>query len=110
MGTFAAKNLANGQAPNTKTDIYTVPGPSPSAIVNSVILVNTNTGASRFVNLYADFGSGSRQVSPVDLEIGPGSQVELDFSLTLETGHKLQLKADVASEVDYIVSGVQEAA
>lgn len=110
MGTFVAKNLANGQAPATKTDVYTVPGPSPSAIVNSVLLVNTNTGATRYVNIYADFGTGSRQLSPVDLAVGPGSQVELDFSLTLESGHKLQLEADAAGEVDYVISGVQEAA
>lgn len=110
MGSFAAKNLANGQMAATKTDVYTVPGPNPSAIVNSVVAVNTNLSATRVINIYVDFGTGSRQVSPVDLQIGPGAQIELDFSLTLETGDKLQMKADVGGEVDFVVSGVQEEA
>lgn len=103
---FVAKNLANGQAPSSKTTIYTVPS-GRSAIVRSFLFVNTHT-ADVVVNFTANFGSGSRLCAPKDLIIAPNHCVEFDHGLTLSDGDFLELQASVAAVVDFIVSGVEQ--
>ena len=103
---FVAKNLANGQAPSSKTTIYTVPG-GRSSIVRSFLLVNTYT-TDVVINFTVNFGTGSRHCAPKDLTISPNNMVEFDHSITLESGDFLEVQASIAGVVDYVASGVEQ--
>lgn len=106
MNEFVPKNLGNGQLPNTKTTIYTVPI-GKSAIVRSVLLVNTS-GAAVTLNLYAKFdGVNSRRIMPKDLTLQANALYESDIPVTLEGGDVIEGEASAATTVDYIVSGVE---
>lgn len=104
MAEFAAKNLGNGVVPTSKTVVYTVPA-GHSAITRSISLVNVSAGAVT-INVYANFGTGSRQISPRNLSLAAGALFELDVSVTLESGDALEMDASSAV-IDYVVSGVE---
>jgi hypothetical protein len=102
---FAPKNLANGTVPSTKTTVYTVPS-GKYAIIRSIVLVpNGTVGLS--INLYANFGTGSRRLCPKDMYIAPGDFVEHDISVTLASGDILEVDSSSAGDADYIISGVE---
>lgn len=104
-GTYSIKSLADGQLPNAKGTLYTVPG-STQAIVKTIILVNTDTSA-RTVNLYVNTGT-SRKIIPVDTELGVGYSLIFDDELTLEAADLIEGDASVASKVDYYIGGIEE--
>jgi hypothetical protein len=106
MAEFVPKNLGEGQLPNTKTTLYTVPD-GKTAIIRSIVLVNSNTTTARTVNLYVNFGAGSRRVIPPNSIMAASSKYEDVSALTLEAGDIIEGDADVAANVDYIISGVQ---
>lgn len=102
---FAPRNLANGTVPSSKTTVYTVPS-GKYAIIRSIVVVPNNTvGLS--VNLYANFGAGSRLLCPKDMYIPAGEFVEHDISITLEAGHVIEIASSSAGNADYVISGVE---
>ena len=75
----SVKALGDGQLPASKGTLYTTPA-STTAIVKSVILVNTDSSA-RTVNLYVQRdGSNSRRIIPegLSLEANGGSAILAD--------------------------------
>jgi hypothetical protein len=108
MPTHTPKNLGQGQLAAATGDLYTVPA-STSALVVKVSLVNTDT-VSRVVNLYVKVsGQTARRVTPKDMSLGAGFMAETTEYYTLGAADKIQGDADVASKVDYVVSGVEQA-
>lgn len=105
MADFLPKNLGNGQLPNTKTTLYTVPG-GANAILRSVSLVNTSASEVT-VNIYANFGAGSRRIIPKDLSMGAGEAVGLDMNVTLDAATVIEGDAATASVIDYVLSGAE---
>ena len=107
MGSYAIKNLANGQLPNAKGTLYTVPA-STDTIVRSIVLVNTNTTAEA-VNLYFCPNAGtSVRLIPKDLSLGIGYSLVFDVPVTMGTaGDLIQGDATTAAKVDYTISGVE---
>ena len=105
---MAIKALADGQLASSKGTLYTVPT-STSAIVRSIILVNTDT-VSRAVNLYAKPGSTSRRLISKDLVLGAGENLVFDTPITLEEGDLIEGDAAAATVVDFIISGAEETA
>jgi hypothetical protein len=110
MPTHVPKNLGQGQLAASTGDLYTVPA-STNALVSLISLVNIDT-VSRVVNLYVKVsGQTARRVIPKDLSLGAGFLLEAGnekAGYTLGAGDKIQGDADVASKVDFIVSGVEQ--
>ena len=104
MAEFLPKNLANGQLPNSKGTLYTVPTGNTS-IAKSVVLVNTDS-VERTVNLYVNFGTGSRRFIPKGLVLPAGAKFEDSSAITLEAGDFIEGDASAVSVIDFIVSGV----
>lgn len=105
VGTFATKQLANGQLAATTGTLYTTPS-STTTIVKSIILCNTDTVA-RTVNVYVNAGT-RRRIAPKDLSLGAGEAYIIDEVITLEATHLIEGAASAATVVDYTISGVQE--
>lgn len=100
------KALADGQLPNSRTALYTVPS-STSAVVRSIILCNTG-GGTESVILYVDVSGSPRKVAVLDLSAGETAHI-LDGgqSIILEDGDTLQGETTTATTVDYYVGGVE---
>lgn len=101
------KNLANGQLPLSKGTLYTVPS-STSAIVSSIVPVNTDSVA-RTINLYyCKSGGVSRSLIPKDVSANAGKHYNLGtFLITMGAGDKIEGDASAATVVDYTISGVE---
>lgn len=93
--------------PTSKTTVYTVPV-GRSAILQNITCVNTGV-TSVTVNITADFGSGSRNITPKNLTLPPGAKHEDAIGITLEAGDLLEVVAGASGQVDYILSGVEAA-
>lgn len=104
MSELHAKHLADGVLSMSVTPLYTVPGGS-TAMLRSLLIVNKTAGAVT-VNLFANFGTGNRQLSPKDLLLPPGAKYEDLSQVTLEAGDELLGIASAVTAVDYIISGV----
>jgi hypothetical protein len=108
MGTtiITIKNLANGQLPNSKGTLYTVPA-STQAVIKSITLYNTNTTAET-VALYILKSAGtSRQISTGSLVASGGFMID-DTEYTLGAGDIIQGNTTTASKVDFVISGIEE--
>ena len=104
--TLAIKDLGDGQLANSKGTLYTTPA-STQTIVRSIILVNTGAGANT-CNLYVKRdGSNSRRIMEQDLSIASKGKQAVTEIVTLEAGDLLEGDAASASEVDYVLSGVE---
>lgn len=89
------KALADGQLAGAKGTIYTTPG-STTAIIKSIILVNTDSSA-RTVNLYVQRdGSNSRRIIPEDLSLEANGG-------TLVLSDRLYVY-DSAGQIKYVVT------
>ena len=104
-------SLADGQLPNTKTTLYTVPG-STIAHITHVVLVNTSGGAIT-VNIYVKrSGSTSRRIIDKDKSIAAGASYWVPISpsaLRLSAADVIEGDASSATSVDYVILGGQEA-
>jgi hypothetical protein len=100
------KNLYEGQLPDSKDTLYTVPADT-SAIVVNITLVNTDSSA-RTVNLYyKKSGSTSRRIITKDLSLTAGVSHERKGRLTMGTGDEIEGDASVAAVVDVVISGLE---
>lgn len=107
MTTMSIKLLADGQLPNAKGTLYTVPG-STTTIIKTITYVNTDSSA-RAVNLYVkDSARASRRIIPMNMTLGIGYLMAYDNELTLEAGDLIEGDADVEDVVDYTVNGVEK--
>jgi hypothetical protein len=109
---IVGSSLADGQLPNAKGTLYTVPT-SKAAHAPHLILVNTDSSA-RTINLYVKrAGSSSRHVEQVDLSIAAGARHMVDFGakgLTLSEDDEIEGDASAAAVVDYLICGGLEPA
>ena len=100
------KALADGQLAAAKATIYTAPALT-STIVTSIILVNTGAGANA-VNLYYKKSAGtSRRICPKDLSMAIGAAFEDIPPFNIEAGGLIEGDATNATEVDYVISGIE---
>lgn len=104
---IVGQTLADGQLPNTKGTLYTVPV-GKVAHITIVSLVNADT-ASHTVNLYVKRSGGtSRRIigKAVNLPVGADYQFPDNAKgLKLSAGDLIEGDADAASKVDYLISG-----
>lgn len=106
--TVSIKALADGQLANTKGTLYTTPA-STQTVVDSITLVNTGAGANA-CNLYVKRdGSNSRRIIPQDLSLAAKAGFTYTGPLTLEAADLVEGDAGSASEVDYVLNGIEEA-
>lgn len=110
--TLAWKELADGQLPNAKTTLYTVPA-STTGMVARITLVNTDASAIT-VNLYKKKSAGtSRRLIGKDVSLAAAGDVAqrdrfaFEGPLTLEAGAVIEGDAATAAKIDYTVSGVE---
>ena len=101
------KNLGEGQLPDAKGTLYTVPA-ATQAIVREILCTNETAG-DLTMNLYANFSGTSRRLTPVSVPIPASGQYKWRGVLTLETGDLVEGDASVATDVDYIISGAENA-
>ena len=108
MGTtiITVKNLYQGQLPNSKGTLYTVPA-STQAVVKSITLFNTNTSAETVGMFILKSGGTSRQISGGSLALSGGHMVD-DTEYTLAAGDIIQGTTTTASKVDCVISGIEE--
>lgn len=106
-GTFTGKVLAEGQLPNAKTTLYTVPA---NVVAYVKFLHCENVAATvETIRIYAKPGSTSRGMGRCVLNPGEFARfVDKDETLVLEAGDLIEGSTTNASSVDYIISGVEE--
>lgn len=108
--TFAIKALAQGQFVGSKGTLYTVPS-GTTTTVRSIVAVNTSLSAMVKVNVYLQRdGTNSRRIWSTDLEFAARFRLEDDTVYTLEAGDLIEADADLASTIDYNISGWEETA
>lgn len=104
---MAIKVLAEGQLPNAKGTLYTVPALT-ATIIKTITYVNTGL-AAQAVNLYIKkSGSTSRRIMPKDMILGIDFLFVMDDELTLDVGDLIEGDAANPTEVDYTVNGVEK--
>jgi hypothetical protein len=98
---------AQGQLPNSKGTLYTVPGSTKTLFLRAT-LVNTDT-SDHTVNIYLKSAAGtSKRITPVSLSISAGQMYKVAIGgHELNAGGLLEGDADSASVIDYYVSGVE---
>lgn len=100
-------SLADGQLPNAKGTLYTVPALTQVFLAGT--LVNTDVSA-RTVNIYVKrSGSTSRRILPKDLSMAAGASVEFGRDgrpFALSAGDIVEGDASAATVVDYLIDGV----
>lgn len=100
------KNLGEGQLPAAKGTLYAVPA-NTSAVVLSIILVNTDS-VDRAVNIYYKKSGGtSRRLIPANTLAIAGRKLTIEEKITMAAGDAIEGDAAVASIVDYDVNGVE---
>lgn len=102
--TLVIKTLGDGQLANAKGTLYTAPA-STQTILKHITVVNTDSSARTF-NLYFNNGT-SRQITAVDQSLAVGAIYEWEGSITLEAGDLIEGVGEVASQLDYVLSGVE---
>lgn len=102
-GTFTAKVLYEGQLPNTKTTLYTVPA-STKAYISSMSGFNTNTTSETVIIYYKRGTSRITYRAALDqnykMAVGAGD--------VLEAGDIIEGETTTAAKVDFVIMGVQE--
>lgn len=104
-GTFTILLLGEGQLPDSKTALYTVP-PATATIIKTISVVNTSVNPV-LVNLYINSGT-SRKIIPSNLSLAGRYSLETDEEYTLQAGDSIEGDADVANVCDYTINGVSE--
>jgi len=105
MATYTEKRLASGQAANTLTTIYTVPG-ATTALMTQLWVYNTG-GSTQTVTFAVNDGV-DRTLATIELSAGDYAIVELK-GMALNTGDLVKLQATNVTTVNYLLSGVEKA-
>lgn len=107
MAEVAIKSLASGQLANSKGEIYPCPS-ATQAIIQSIILVNTNSSAETLNIYFKESGGSSLEIIPVDTSLAAGAKMEcLDKPLNLEAADILEGDTTTASKVNFIITGIE---
>lgn len=102
-GTF--KILADGQLPAAKGTLYTVPA-ATTTLVKTIVLVATNV--NRVVNIYVKKAAGtSRRILMKDYPLDIAAELSIERNLTLGVGDVIEGDAAAATEIDYIIFGIE---
>lgn len=105
--TIAVKVLAQGQLPNVKGTLYTVPA-ATTAYVKFLSLNNTS-GSSENTQILVNTAGTSRRIAYATLATNETARVvEKDEVIILETGDLLEGFTTTAAVVDYVVTGAEE--
>ena len=101
------KLLGEGQLPAAAGDLYEVPA-ATTAIIKTIILVNTHTTAE-IVNLYIlKLGGTARRIIPKDLSLGVSYSLVFDDEITLGADDKIRGDTTTASKVDFVIMGIEK--
>jgi hypothetical protein len=105
---FVGNILANGQLPNAKGTLYTVPALT-TAYVKFVNAHNTG-GGSETVLFYVKKSAGtSRVLARAVLATNEQSRaVDKEETITLGAGDQIEGQTTTAATVDYLITGVEE--
>jgi len=103
---IAGQALADGQLAAAEATLYTVPADT-TTYIKSIICTNTGAGQNVVILYLRVDGANSRRIVRVPLETN--EQLYFDEPLTLEAADLVRGEATNANEVDYIVSGAEEA-
>jgi hypothetical protein len=102
------KSIADGQLPASKGTLYTVPA-STAALIT--ITLSATGGSARTVNIYVKrSGSSSRLITPKDLTLNPGDAAYIDHAgrpYALSAGDEVEGDASAATEIDYLIDGME---
>ena len=105
MASRTPQVLGEGQLPSAKGTLYTTPA-ATSAYVSLISIVNTG-GSSQDVTVYANFSGTSRNLFHVD-GLAQNERIDFEAGLILETGDLIEGVTTTATQVDYIITGVEE--
>jgi hypothetical protein len=103
MSTITPMILASGQLANAKANVLLVAA-SHWAICK-VIMTNHNTTIETVNLLACATGGTSKNICPLDLQLGPGNTEE-SSTICLQAADKIEGYTTTASKVDYTVTGV----
>ena len=104
--TVTIKSLKDGQLPDAKATLYTVPA-ATQTVINRIRLVNTNSTAET-INLYFKASGGtSRRIIPEDYSLAAKALFVMDDVLTMEVADVVEGDTTTASQVDYVISGAE---
>jgi hypothetical protein len=108
MATFTAKVLADGQLPNAKGTLYTVPG-ATKAYVKFLHCHNGTATNGEAVKIYTKPGATSRLIGQATLNAGQAVRIiDKDEAVTLEAGDLIEGSTTTAATIDYVITGVEE--
>ena len=100
-----AKQLADGQLPNSDGALYTAPG-STTTYVTSMILHNTSAAAVTCTLRMKPSGGTARVIGYVSL--GAHETYLHNERLVLDTGDAIRGVAGTAAVIDYSIYGAEE--
>jgi len=102
---YTEKRLASGQVAASLTTVYTVPG-STTALLTLLWLYNTNSTVET-ITMALDDGT-DRTLAVLDLESGDYATIDL-HGLALSAADELKLDSTNATQVNYVLCGVEKA-
>lgn len=103
---LSVKNLGTGQVASSEGDLYACPA-STSAVIKSIIFVNTNTTTETLNVYYKKFGGTSRLLTPKDFQLPTDYSLVFDEAITLSSGDAIRAATTTASKVDYNIFGME---
>jgi hypothetical protein len=105
---FTGSILANGQLPNAKTTLYTVPALT-RAYVKFINAFNTGAGAETVLFYLKKAAGTSRILGRAVLAQNEQSRVvDKEETLNLGPGDVIEGQTTTATTVDYLITGVEE--
>lgn len=105
--TITAKELADGQLPATRGDLYTVPA-GTIAYVKSITLHNTDSAAHTCTITKEPSGGGTERVI-IHLQLAPGDTFYYDEPTILDPTDVLRGDdGGMGAVIDYTASGAEE--
>ena len=102
---FEGKPLADGQLPNAKGTLYTVPA-ARTAYVRTIVILNTNA-APQQVELYVNVSGTSRRIHR-EAALAQWAKIVLTDPIVLAEGDLIEGHTTTAAAVDYFITGAEE--
>src|SRR5512136_1089820 len=104
-GTFNIRTLAIGQI--TGSSWYSIYTPSTSAVVKSLVFVNTLPYAVT-INIAVTNGSLTARLVPPNYPLDGYSMIESTLPYTLSPNASISANASIGNAVDFSLHGVEE--
>lgn len=104
---FIGQILAEGQLPNAKATLYTVPV-ATTAYIKFINAFNT-AGTETVIFYVKKSGSSSRILGQAVLTVDQQTRmIDKDETITLGAGDEIEGETTTAATVDYLITGVEE--